>query len=153
MRSRMLADHCAYLANVDLRNDVGLEGGAEQRRIGRATLAVQVDHRRLDRRVSHPCLHLHEARATIDRQTAEGVAKVVKPERSKSGSVTGGAVAFTNRVAVQLPPRKRSGKDQIVLVRLVGSPCCERLRKLRDQRQRPALAVLGEAVLSGANRL
>ncbi len=130
MRSRVTA---AY-GNVDLGNSVRLESGAEQHRIGRAALAVQVDHRRLDRRVSHPCLHPHKARAAVDSQASEGVAKVAKPERAKPRSITDSAEAFTDSVAVQLAPRKRGGEDQIIPLGVSGSPGCERPRELRDER-------------------
>jgi len=58
-RSRVLVHCYACLANVDLRNSVRLEGCAKKCSVSRPALAVQVDHRRLDCRVSHPCLHLH----------------------------------------------------------------------------------------------
>jgi hypothetical protein len=84
----------------------------EQLRLIRPALVVEVAHCRVDVRVAHPRLHLHDARA-VDRQRTEGVAQVVEAKRAQIRGGQGADVAAAEGRGVDvLADRAEGGRSR-----------------------------------------
>jgi hypothetical protein len=83
---------------------------------------VQVAHRGRDVGVAHPRLDLHEARAAVNGEGAEGVPQVMEAQAPQASGVACLAVARAERVAVELALGQCAWKHELVFAGSVRAP-------------------------------
>jgi hypothetical protein len=100
---------------------------------------VEVLHRRLDVRVTHPLLDAPDVRHADDPRS-ERVAEVVEAERSQRGSFERGAVTLRKRRAVEVAADD-AAENEVVLVGEV-LPLAQPSERLCEDRTLPDFGVV-----------